>query len=104
MIGKMQTSESKTFAFVKHHQVEEYKAKGWKPHDSLNGTGHGQYSTLMEAPHTETCKVFISFDGRDIGECQLLSDRVRDFLTRAGFLVDDLSPKTRGRTLVVGGL
>lgn len=38
----------KTFRYVLHDEVPAFAADGWVAHDSLNGTHHGEYSTLME--------------------------------------------------------
>lgn len=36
------------FHYVRHHDVEAFKAHGWKPTKALEGTGHGEWSQLME--------------------------------------------------------
>ncbi len=33
--------------YVRHHEVEAYKAKGWVVSDDLSGTHHHFYSVLM---------------------------------------------------------
>ena len=39
---------TKTFHFVRHHEVPDWERIGWIKHDSLNDTHHGFWSTLME--------------------------------------------------------
>ena len=41
------------FRFVPNAEVQAYLDKRWIAHDSLDGTRHGQWSTLMEAPEHE---------------------------------------------------
>lgn len=36
------------FRYVPHHRVPDFMKLGWLPHDSFEGTNHGNYSTLME--------------------------------------------------------
>lgn len=38
----------KYLQYVRHHDVEAFKAKGWVVSDDLSGTHHGYYSQLME--------------------------------------------------------
>ena len=38
----------KIFKYVDHEHVEKYEALGWRAVNSLQGTVHGLYSTLME--------------------------------------------------------
>lgn len=37
--------------YVRHHEVEAFKAKGWVVSDDLGGTHHGFYSCVMSWPH-----------------------------------------------------
>jgi hypothetical protein len=38
----------KVFRFIRHHEVAAYERVGWYRHDSLDGTHHGAWSSLME--------------------------------------------------------
>ena len=42
-----QTESGETFAYVLHHDVEQYIADGWELLPALDGTHHGEYSCLM---------------------------------------------------------
>lgn len=46
----MDEGRTRTFRYVLHEKVAAYEAAGWISHDSLVGTTHGIYSTLMEFP------------------------------------------------------
>lgn len=49
-------TEKKTaqiFRFVRHADTQSYLDLGWIAHDGLKGTHHGQYSTIIEWPHSE---------------------------------------------------
>lgn len=35
------------FRYVRHEDVERYKAEGWTVVDDLCGTHHGEYAVLM---------------------------------------------------------
>lgn len=37
--------------YVRHHEVEAFKAKGWVVSDDLGGTHHGAHAALMSWPH-----------------------------------------------------
>lgn len=41
---------AKIFRFVRHENASSYIDLGWVNHNSLVGTHHGQYSTLLEWP------------------------------------------------------
>lgn len=41
------------FRFVRHHDAPAYIELGWINHRSLEGTHHGQYSTLLEWTKSE---------------------------------------------------
>lgn len=43
----------KVFRYVRNHEVEAWRRRGWLVHSALQGTNHGEYSTLMEAPKVE---------------------------------------------------
>ncbi len=37
--------------YVRHHEVEAFKAKGWVVSDDLGRTHHGAHAALMSWPH-----------------------------------------------------
>lgn len=44
---------TRTYRYVPHESVEEYKQKGWTVASYMYGSHHAQYSVIMEKPDNQ---------------------------------------------------